>query len=459
MFFGEHELKTLGFVIFLILIFKKINLPNKEFDYLLPKINLENNSIPSIKQIFNSRQLFINNMNLTNEYVRYVRPINEHYEKQFKRKISNKVIKLNIDDIKKRVDQIDYKDFGKLCVEERLLYSNKTEECNKPLISIILPSYNRENIIMRSIRSIQNQSFKNIEIIIVNDCSTDNSKKYFEYLVKTDPRIRIFNHLENMGLWRSRIDGFLYSRGKYILHFDPGDIYEDNYVLEDCYNYMEKYNLDSVRFLWRCIYDYNNIENSNIPLNTFPKTTKIVYESNNVEKYNKFYFGDYGYIWNRIVRANIFSKVLYSLSSRILNIYKNYCEDVWWNKLINKISYSYLALPRYSYLYFKDGNGYGDIKLETVTQRDKMIQEHIYFLYFDLELLPKYNNKKEIIKKLYDYNNINNILKLSYFNSKFYILNDLLNLLIQDPFVSNEDKIFLNSLLNESREREKQIHK
>ena len=107
MFCGEHELKTLGFVIFLILIFKKINLPNKEFDYLLPKINLENNSIPSIKQIFNSRQLFINNMNLTNEYVRYVRPINEHYEKQFKRKISNKVIKINIDDIKKRVDQID----------------------------------------------------------------------------------------------------------------------------------------------------------------------------------------------------------------------------------------------------------------------------------------------------------------------------------------------------------------
>ena len=123
-----------------------------------------------------------------------------------------------------------------------------------------------------------------MEIIIVNDCSTDNSKKYFDYLFETDSRIRIFNHLQNMGLWRSRIDGFLYSRGKYIINFDPGDIYEDNYVLEDYFNLIENYNIDSVRFLWRYIYDYNNISNSNIPFNAFPKINKIVYEPSNIGK-------------------------------------------------------------------------------------------------------------------------------------------------------------------------------
>ena len=84
-------------------------------------------------------------------------------------------------------------DFAKFCLEEKLIYSNKIEYDNRPLISIILPSYNKKNILMKSIRSIQNQSFKNIEIIIVNDCSTDNSKKVFEYLLETDPRIRIFH--------------------------------------------------------------------------------------------------------------------------------------------------------------------------------------------------------------------------------------------------------------------------
>ena len=51
---------------------------------------------------------------------------------------------------------------------------------------------------MKSIRSIQNQSFKNIEIIIVYDFSTDDSKNVFEYLLETDPRIRIFSNLKNM---------------------------------------------------------------------------------------------------------------------------------------------------------------------------------------------------------------------------------------------------------------------
>ena len=261
--------------------------------------------------------------------------------------------------------------------------------------------------------------------------------------------------MQNLGLWRSRIDGFLYSRGKYIIHFDPADMYEDNYVLEDYFNLIEKYNIDSVRFLWRYIYDYNNLENSNIPYKEFPKISKIVYEPFNIEKYDKSIFGNYSYIWNRIIKANIASKSLYNLSSRILNIYKNYLEDRWWNKLANTLSYSYLVIPRYSYLYFKDGNGYGDLKLKTAEQRNKMIQEIIYFLYFDLHLLPKNNNKKEIINKLKDYNNVNNVINIKFFRTKFYILNDLLNLLIKDPFVNTEDKIFLNGLLNDSIKREK----
>jgi len=50
--------------------------------------------------------------------------------------------------------------------------------------------------------------------------------------------------LVNLGLFRTRLDGYLYSRGKYITTFDAGDIYEDNYVLTDTYNILEKYNLD-----------------------------------------------------------------------------------------------------------------------------------------------------------------------------------------------------------------------
>ena len=67
-------------------------------------------------------------------------------------------------------------------------------------------------------------------------------------MLETEPRIRVFHHLKNMGCWRSRLDGFLYSRGKYVQHFDTGDIFTDNYVLENIYNYVHKYKLDLVRF-------------------------------------------------------------------------------------------------------------------------------------------------------------------------------------------------------------------
>ena len=80
------------------------------------------------------------------------------------------------------------------------------------------------------------------------DCSTDNSKNILKNLLDTDPRKRVFTHLKNLGAWRSRLDGFLYSRAKYIIHFDLDDFYLDNYILEDTYNLITKYTLDSIKF-------------------------------------------------------------------------------------------------------------------------------------------------------------------------------------------------------------------
>ena len=64
-----------------------------------------------------------------------------------------------------------------------------------------------------------------------------------------------------MGLWRTRIDGFLYSKGEYVIFFDAGDMYEDNYVLEDASNIMKKYDIDAVKMICRFIYDFKNLTN------------------------------------------------------------------------------------------------------------------------------------------------------------------------------------------------------
>jgi len=424
---------------------------NINFTDILPKINKTYKNIynSNIDDIFNSKQLFINDVNITINYIKYIREIREKNNEINKYNIINKnEIKFNLNYFKSKEEKFNYTLYGKFCVEENLLESNITKD-NIPLISIIAPNYNKSNVIMKSIRSIQNQSFKNIEIIIVDDCSPDNSSLYYNYLLETDPRIRIFTHIKNMGVWRSRLDGFLYSRGKYIIHFDIGDLYSDPFVLEDAYNLIEKYKLDSVKMMFTLIFNYSEIENSIFPFIFNSNYTKIVYESQNILKYNREIFSTWGNIWTRLTRSSIITKGLSLLNSKILNIYKNLWEDLWWNRLIDEASYSFLIINRNAYLYYKDFNGEGDIKIDTDVQKKNIIFEFIQFLYFDLIFLPKENNKNEIIYKLYQYTK-NKEINLVFLNSNFDVLNNLLITLIKDTYVSNIKKVFLKRLLKES---------
>jgi cellulose synthase/poly-beta-1,6-N-acetylglucosamine synthase-like glycosyltransferase len=80
-------------------------------------------------------------------------------------------------------------------------------------VSVFLPIYNKEKFLFRSINSIQSQSLKNIEIIAVNDGSTDNSLKILRKLSKKDKRIKLINNDRNHGLLYSRAMGIINSSG------------------------------------------------------------------------------------------------------------------------------------------------------------------------------------------------------------------------------------------------------
>ena len=422
---------------------------------ILPKTNELNQETQSLEEIFNSRRLFISDANLTPDYIRYIRKINETEKEEYNKKYSENETKIDQRIFNQRVDQLNFRDYLKLNFKNKLLYNtSKPENNDKPLISIIISTFNREKSLMLSVRSIQNQHLKNIEIIIVDDCSTDNSTVHLKYLLETDPRIRVFTHLKNMGTWKTRIDGFLYSRGKYILYFDAGDAYEDNYVLEDAYNLIEKYHLDSCKLLFRMVYSYDKPDKNKVVFHVY-NNSKIVYETQNIKKMNTLIFRTWGNIWNRITRKNIILKGLYLLNERVLNIYKNFWDDVWHNELISRVSYSFLVVERIGYLYCRNHKGYGRIRLGNDIERNNMVQEWINFLYFDYFLMP--NSISGIISRLKKYNSPNSRIKLNYFKSKFYILDDLLTILINDTKVSLKDKIILNKLLQDSKMRQKNI--
>jgi len=86
---------------------------------------------------------------------------------------------------------------------------------NPPLVSIVLPTYNGSRYIRQSIESCLGQSFSDFELIIVNDCSTDNTAEIIEEYGKKDPRIRILHNTFNKKLPLSLNTGFEQAQGKY----------------------------------------------------------------------------------------------------------------------------------------------------------------------------------------------------------------------------------------------------
>ncbi len=93
-----------------------------------------------------------------------------------------------------------------------------------PLVSVVMPTYNRADLLPRSILSILTQTYKNIEFIIVDDGSTDHSVALIKSFQRMDPRIRLIENKENMGISVSRNKGQAAAKGKYIAIQDSDDI-------------------------------------------------------------------------------------------------------------------------------------------------------------------------------------------------------------------------------------------
>ena len=434
---------------------KPLDLNISHYLAFLPKNDLvKENHFTELKQIFTSKILYINNNNLNIEFIRFIRQYDSDEEKY--KKMLYKSLSFNPKPIAQREGQIGLRKFYDLCNRTYIDSQTKYNYLKQPSISIIIPIYNDNLDLIRTIRSIQNQSFKNVEIIIVSDNSKKNNELY-NTLIKNESRLRIFFQINDMGLWRKRLDGFLYSRGKYIIYINPGDIFADNFVLEDIYNLVNDYSLDTVRFSFsKTSYDGNFTKSKKFKkMKIYPvNEIKIVYGRPN---YNVHEFG-YGTLWNRLIRATIFTKGLDLVDEYILNANKNLWEDMWWNDLIDRVSFSNLIINRLGYVYFYDKKTVIEPLIDNDKEKEKTICEFIYFWYFDYKLLPKNDTKKSIVNTLKKFNKKNNKyyeykISLYYLKSRFGIYENLLSLLINDPFVKNEDKPFIKKLY------EKEINK
>lgn len=165
-------------------------------------------------------------------------------------------------------------------------------------ISVILAVYNTEKYLRKCLDSLINQTLQDIEIICVNDGSTDNSLKILNEYQKLDSRIKVVNK-ENGGLSSARNEGMKYAKGEYIMHFDSDDYYELN-MLEYMYNQTKENNCD----VFICGY-YTEYVNEGYVVNN--SGYDIVVKTDN-ELRELIYFlnisGMFNLVWNKIYKTS-----------------------------------------------------------------------------------------------------------------------------------------------------------
>ena len=127
-----------------------------------------------------------------------------------------------------------------LCKKGVLLPGRKFIRSEKPKISVIIPMYNEEKNALTIIRSVQNQTLQDIEIVCVNDNSNDKTLEILESLQKVDPRITIITNLTNRGVIYNRIFGALQSKGEYVTFIDADDAMCNFEIFERAYNNATK---------------------------------------------------------------------------------------------------------------------------------------------------------------------------------------------------------------------------
>lgn len=146
----------------------------------------------------------------------------------------------------------------------------------KGLVSVVLPIYNVEKYLDRCIKSVVNQSYKNLEIILVDDGSPDTCPQKCEDWAQKDNRIRVI-HKANAGLGMARNTGIENATGEYIYFVDSDDYIALN-TIEKCYNLAEKEHADIVTF------GFCNVASDGRTGNfTVPKPKKYIYEGREVQ--------------------------------------------------------------------------------------------------------------------------------------------------------------------------------
>lgn len=237
-------------------------------------------------------------------------------------------------------------------------------------LSIIMPAYNCEKTIKKSINSVLTQNFDDFELIIINDGSSDNTAKILKTI--KDTKLIIVNQ-KNQGPSAARNNGISIAQGKYIMFIDADDIYKND-AIKIMYEYIEKLNVDIVTAAYQSFNDNKKYSPVKInTINSFSKKEDYIYylQSKGILNSN----------WNKIYKSNIIkeNKIVFDKNKEI-------GEDIRFNLEYLKYATSYATVKNVIYDYYINDYGLSKKNYDTREERIISLMQYQSNYYVDLNL-------------------------------------------------------------------------
>ena len=380
------------------------------------QINLEFNS-KNVKLTKNTEE---EKINIEKERIRINKEI-KHYESKL-RKITKE-------------EMLSFRKINSLGI---LYDANKYPRSENPDISIITTIHNQAHCIHKAIRSVQNQSLKNWEIIIIDDCSLDNSTQTVELYMKEDSRITLIENDINEGIMITRNKGIRKAKGKYICILDADDSLAHKDILKYSFEIAEMGHLDVVEF-WTAYFKENNFKGYyhyhgiNMDVIYQPELKTKFYDFKDIDNYRAIKCRT---VWGKIVKNNVYQKTLDVIPKKYSDDFILGFEDTMITVSMFNVAQSFYLMNHTGYYYtFDERKGRFPLaKNRRCIQKAGIIKDldHLKFLEFLIDVYDdNYFYKQVIYHELkainnYTYSNFKRTIK-KHFDWAYKILDELLN--------------------------------
>lgn len=365
----------------------------------------------------------------------------------------------------RKIEENEVKDFRLLNSEDILFDKIKYKKSDNPDITVVLTMFNQAHCINKALRSIQNQSLKNIEILVNIDCSYDNSTETIKKYMEEDERIVMVNHDTIEGIMKIRSEGIKLARGKYITALDGDDAFIHKDILYNSLQVANLGDLDIVEF-------YSSMYKSGkfvAYIHAHKDTEGIIFQPELRTKFFRINEEHDEYrpitcrtIWGKIVKNEIFKKAIDNIGTKYTDDYIRGYEDTMMTVSLYQVAQSFYLMRQAGLYYSRDDKltRFPFLKDKKCIVRQNVIRglDGLKFLHFLMEKLKDNEKEKQTIYhemisiNSYDYSNY-----LKHVDHDYEMLYSILDELYKSKYITESEKNKIIKIKTEVKDKEAKL--